>query len=486
MKSSPFRFAMNETMKSSPLWRLLPLMMVIAAASASSSTPPTLTTTTPEEDLALVQEYLLGHANETFRPATGLLPYPYLVPSGPYEQCWDWDSVFTGVGLLDLGGAPYLAGSMKNFFHMTNLTTGEVTQCVDPTTRSPSCSSSNESEAVGAHAKPLLIQGALFAARRQNDFAQFLPFQPQMEALLGYWERERVDPVTGALFTWHDQMESGADNMPTSPCPTVRSACWDEASDANTLASADVATQMVREHRAFAEFLDRWAEGGGGGGGQEARQNPQVLQGEAAAHRARAEEIAAAINAHLWLPGEDEGEDDEFIGDGQFVALNTSTRAVIRNAVYLAGVPLWAGRGALTRSRAAAAARRVVQPDLLSDWGLRSTSSADPWYTNEDIIYPYSNWRGPVWVVANAMVAYGLLDHGFTESALEVAQRVTSAFAGDLRATGTLHEAITSGANATTGEGAGVGTGGAQFISWNTLLYRLLPDVEAAVNPTAV
>ena len=224
MKSSPFRFAMNETMKSSPLWRLLPLMMVIAASSASSSTPPTLTTTTPEEDLALVQEYLLGHANETFRPATGLLPYPYLVPSGPYEQCWDWDSVFTGVGLLDLGGAPYLAGSMKNFFHMTNLTTGEVTQCVDPTTRSPSCSSSNESEAVGAHAKPLLIQGALFAARRQNDFAQFLPFQPQMEALLGYWERERVDPVTGALFTWHDQMESGADNMPTSPCPTVRSA----------------------------------------------------------------------------------------------------------------------------------------------------------------------------------------------------------------------------------------------------------------------
>ena len=109
-----------------------------------------------------------------------------------------------------------------------------------------------------------------------------------------------------------------------------------------------------------------------------------------------------------------------------------------------------------------------------------------PWYTNEDIIYPYSNWRGPVWVVANAMVAYGLLDHGFTESALEVAQRVASAFAGDLRATGTLHRGHHERANATTGEGAGVGTGGAQFISWNTPLYRLLPDVEAAVNPTAV
>ena len=107
-------------------------------------------------------------------------------------------------------------------------------------------------------------------------------------------------------------------------------------------------------------------------------------------------------------------------------------------------------------------------------------------YTNEDIIYPYSNWRGPVWVVANAMLAYGLLDHGMKESALDVAQRVTGAFANDLRITGTLHEAITSGANTTTGEEAGVGTGGADFISWNTLLYRLLPDIRQGVNPTGV
>ena len=156
-------------------WRLLIGIAYLASAST------TATSTASDDDLEVVQQYVLAHGNETFRPATGLLPYPYLVPSGPYQQCWDWDSVFTGVGLLDLGGAPYLAGSMKNFFHMTNVTDGTVTQCVDPTTAAPSCSSSNESSAVGAHAKPLLIQGALFAARKMGDFEQFRAFQPQME-----------------------------------------------------------------------------------------------------------------------------------------------------------------------------------------------------------------------------------------------------------------------------------------------------------------
>ena len=322
-----------------------------------------------DSDLELIQAYLQQHANETFRRANGLLQYPYLVPSGPYEQCWDWDSVFTGVGLLGLGGAPYLAGSMKNFFHMTNVSTGDVTQCLDPTTAAPSCSSSNESEAVGAHAKPLLIQGALFAARYLGDFDQFLEFRPQMEALLGYWERERIDAATGALFTWHDQMESGADNMPTSACPTVRSACWDESTDANTLASADVATQMAREHRAFAEFLDHWGATAAAPEAAAAAKMRTEMRTEAATHRRRATQIAAAINEHLWAA------DDE-----QFVAINTTTRALISNAVYLAGVPLWAGKGAMTEQRAAAAAARVMQPDLFSDWGVRSTSSLDPWY----------------------------------------------------------------------------------------------------------
>jgi hypothetical protein len=103
----------------------------------------------------------------------------------------------------------------------------------------PTCSSSNESAAVAAHAKPLLIQGALFAARALNNndgghgdggglssdgggvsssksssnsssssvagFELFRPYKDKMFALLDYWERERLDAKSG-LYTWHDQV----------------------------------------------------------------------------------------------------------------------------------------------------------------------------------------------------------------------------------------------------------------------------------------
>lgn len=65
------------------------------------------------------------------------------------------------------------------------------------------------------HAKPVIIQGALIAANAQGDFEQFRPFLPQMEALDHYWETISKDAETG-LFTWHDQLESGSDNLVTS------------------------------------------------------------------------------------------------------------------------------------------------------------------------------------------------------------------------------------------------------------------------------
>jgi hypothetical protein len=58
--------------------------------------------------------------------------------------------------------------------------------------------------------------------------------------------------------------------------------------------------------------------------------------------------------------------------------------------------------------------------------------------------FRYSNWRGPVWVVANAVAAYGLATHGFKDQALDLAHRTTAALADDLRATGTWHECFDS------------------------------------------
>ena len=56
-----------------------------------------------DNDETLCRAYVASHANETWRQPSGALQYPYLVPAGPYEQEWDWDSVFLGTGTLRWG-----------------------------------------------------------------------------------------------------------------------------------------------------------------------------------------------------------------------------------------------------------------------------------------------------------------------------------------------------------------------------------------------
>ena len=68
-----------------------------------------------DPDQELCQGYVERVANETWREPAGVLRYPYLVPAGPYQQCWDWDSVFLGTATLRLGAGRYFAGSMQNF-----------------------------------------------------------------------------------------------------------------------------------------------------------------------------------------------------------------------------------------------------------------------------------------------------------------------------------------------------------------------------------
>ena len=53
------------------------LILALAAASAQS-------------DYQIVYEHVLTNASLSFRNASGVIPYPYQVPSGAYMQLWDW------------------------------------------------------------------------------------------------------------------------------------------------------------------------------------------------------------------------------------------------------------------------------------------------------------------------------------------------------------------------------------------------------------
>jgi hypothetical protein len=69
---------------------MLMLAALLLCPSAAQTNP----------DTALVQKHVKASAPQTFREPSGALLYPYLVPAGPYNECWDWDSMFMGVALF--------------------------------------------------------------------------------------------------------------------------------------------------------------------------------------------------------------------------------------------------------------------------------------------------------------------------------------------------------------------------------------------------
>jgi hypothetical protein len=430
------------------LRRLAPLLLALAASAASPPLAPAAAAA-PDPDTALVYAHVADQINSTFREAQGQLPFPYQVPAGPYTELWDWDSVFLGVASSrDFNGSRFFVGSMSNFLAKTNLTDGEVKGCLTPGGDTPTL----------FHAKPIIVQGAFLAAKFDGaNYSQFKVFQPAMLALLAYWSSpQRVDAATG-LHVWHDQLETGADNLVLSLCPSPYSPeCWSEARDAFTLSAPDVELFVAREHLAYALFVEAWAGEG--------------WQAEAAAHRLCARAAADNVDRFMWV-ALDGGT------RGYYGGYNVSAQAVITNRTYQMAWPLWDG-GTANSTRVAQAAAELQAADVWTAFGVRSVSSSDPRYNNDNIINPYSNWRGPIWVNVNAVLAFSLRARGFAAAAAALAANVVHTLAEDLRATGTWHEAYHSE--------TGAGLAAAGFLSWDTLGATLVRDVAASFDPFAL
>lgn len=161
-----------------------------------------------KSDAALCRAHTAKAANQTWRPPSGALAYPYLVPAGPYTQLWDWDSVFLGCATLSWGSRTYLEGSMANFLAATNLSTGAATGCLTPTLP-VACSSDPKDRDVLVHAKPIIVQGAWLAASAPGgDPAAFERFAPAIEALLAFWGRQFSAGFQRSSAFWRRQCQS--------------------------------------------------------------------------------------------------------------------------------------------------------------------------------------------------------------------------------------------------------------------------------------
>ena len=69
-----------------------------------------------QTDEECVTQHVDRFARDAFRSPSGVLKFPYLVPGGPYNQSWEWDSMFMGVALRKWGSRSTSPASLPDQF----------------------------------------------------------------------------------------------------------------------------------------------------------------------------------------------------------------------------------------------------------------------------------------------------------------------------------------------------------------------------------
>lgn len=206
---------------------------------------------------------------------------------------------------------------------------------------------------------------------------------------------------------------------------------------------------------------------------------------------AKAEELVERIERAMYVEDDDGGFYVALRGRESDPAHPEDARVTLRDpdgvskpvATWTGLLPLYAGIP--TRARAAAVARRVLDPDgYWGPQGVRTVPRTSPFFHQAArvMVYdprrgepgPVSNWSGPVWTLSNYYVARGLERYGFGEEARVLDARTVALLASDLARTGALHECYDDA-------GRGLWPVRGTFLSWNVLALVLPGPVSDPV-----
>jgi len=126
--------------------------------------------------------------------------------------------------------------------------------------------------------------------------------------------------------------------------------------------------------------------------------NP-AQQVQAATLAAQAAELKARFNQDFWW------QEEAF-----FVQALDGKEQQVRNITSNPGHCLWSG--IIAEDKAAQVVARLMQPDLLSGWGIRTISTFDSTYN------PMSYHNGSIWPHDNSLIVAGFRRYGFDQEAM--------------------------------------------------------------------
>lgn len=359
------------------------------------------------------------------KPPKGQLKYPYLVPSGPYFQLFDWDSYFMGVALsYDHVGKP-LATSVQDFLSF-------VDKDANDTGYTPREITATGFWALPEMCKPFLAQAAYRASLTIGSAEWLRPWYKRLAETLQFWENTREQP--NGLFVWFNGVESGVDNNPA-------------VSDKPALATegVDLQSYIYREYEAMALLADKLG-----------------YVKDAAMYRAKAAALKKRIQTLMWSERM-----------GTFLNIDARTGKKIDVLTWTNFVPLWA------KVATKAQAKRMIEDHVLNPkefWAPHGIRTLAP---NQKLYDPaHGYWRGPIWVLSNYLVMHGLMNYGYHEQAVALAERTQKLLVSDLGTTGGMNECYNPD--------TGAPEAGGHFVSWDLLGEHIVQEAKTGRDPTAL
>lgn len=359
------------------------------------------------------------------KPPQGILKYPYLVPSGPYYELFDWDSYFMGVALsYDHQDQP-LATSVQDFLSFVNQNAaypGYTPREIAPTTF----------WALPEMCKPFLAQAAYRASLTLGSVEWLRPWYKRLAATLAFWEGSRQQP--NGLFVWFDGVESGVDNNPA-------------VSDRPALSTEGVDLQcyLWREYEAMSILAGKLG-----------------YAHDAAEYRDKAAALKEKIQTLMWSPSA-----------GTYLNIDARTGKPIDILTWTNFVPLWAGVATPAQAHQMIDEHLLNPKEFWTPYGIRGLAPNQALY---DPVHGY--WRGPVWILTNYLMMHGLMNYGYQKQAIELAQNTQNLLIRDLKATGGMNECY----NPDTGKPEGDD----HFVSWDLLAEHMLQEAQSNHDPTAL
>lgn len=382
----------------------------------------------------VIRQHIFKDYKGMFKPAKGVLKYPFITPgnSSYQDQLWDWDSWLTDIALrqilLEDGSAEdkkqafkHEQGCILNFLDAVN--SGYIPVVISPNNKNiMDTGGTNFVQWEHNMHKPCLAQHAAFMVKINGGDAEWLRDDfPKLQSFVNCYYNHYRDKATG-LYFWETDECIGVDNDPSTFFRPYGSS-----------GSILLNCFMYKELEAMVYLA----------GCLNQKEIGDSYQKEA-------DELLQAIQKNCWDPK-----------DGFFYSVDLNLRPVAqprdqawqfhmnqprnwdcliqRLGVWSGSLGMWAGIATPEQ------AKQMVEKNLLdtntfdAPYGIRSLSKMEKMYDVRATSNP-SNWLGPIWVNANYFAFRGLVKYGYDDEARKLAEKTIKLIGMDYEKTGTLHE----------------------------------------------